>query len=177
MGINHFIDRKWLRWLFDRKCEMHDTPKHSTQIVKTRMTDMVYADLCSPLVILYILNLLGGCKYNMTLYWLMIETSPIYAVYPSEWKLSLQVYLLLISIVFLKWAHKTETRQERWHKQRSKNYRRFIRAFKCYLFNSILNYRKIGKILPKCILFLLNMILNRAMRPISYDNRQILLCF
>ena len=77
-----------------------------------------------------------------------------------------------------KWAHKTEIRQERWHVTKAeKNYRRFIRVFECYSFNSILDYRKIGKFLPKCILFLLNMILNRAIRPISYDNRQILLCF
>ena len=62
-----------MRGLFNRKCVMHDTQKHSTQIVE--MTDMVYADLCSPLVILYIFYLLGGCKYNMTLYWLMIEPS------------------------------------------------------------------------------------------------------
>ena len=58
-----------------------------------------------------------------------------------------------------------------------KNYRRFIRVFEIYSFISILEYRQIGKILPKCILFLQNMILNRAMQPISYDNRQILLCF
>ena len=44
-------------------------------------------------------------------------------------------------------------------------------------FNSILDYRKIIKILPKCILVLQDMILNRAIRSISYDNRQILLCF
>ena len=47
--------------------------------------------------------------------------------------------------------------------------------FECDSFNSIIEYRNIGKILPKCILFLQNMILNKAIRSISYDNRQILL--
>ena len=61
--------------------------------------------------------------------------------------------------------------------KRLKKYRRFIRVFEYYSLNSILEYRKIGKILPKCILFLQNMILNREMRSISYDNQQILLCF
>ena len=63
-----------------------------------------------------------------------------------------------------KWAHKTEILQERWHiKKRLKNYRRFIRVFECYSFNSILEYRKIGKILPKCILFFKNVILNKVL--------------
>ena len=48
-----------------------------------------------------------------------------------------------------KWAHKTKIRQE----HRMKNYRRFIRVFECYSFNSILDYRKIIKILPKCCFF------------------------
>ena len=51
-----------------------------------------------------------------------------------------------------------------------------MRVFECYSFNSILEYRKIGKSLPKCIFFLQNMILNGAKLSISYDNRQILLC-
>ena len=38
-------------------------------------------------------------------------------------------------------------------------------------------FRKIGKILPKCILFLQNIILKRVLRPILYDYRQNLLCF
>ena len=61
--------------------------------------------------------------------------------------------------------------------KRLKNYRRFIRVFEYYSFHIILEYRKIGKILPKCILFLQNMILNRAIYDplISYDNWQILL--
>ena len=40
--------------------------------------------------------------------------------------------------------------------------------FECCSFNSIREYRKIGKILPKCILFLQNMILNRVIQSISY---------
>ena len=56
-----------------------------------------------------------------------------------------------------------------------KYFRRFIRVCECYSFNSIFQHRKIDKILPKCILFLQNMILNRAIRSISYDSRQILL--
>ena len=77
-----------------------------------------------------------------------------------------------------KWAHKTEIRQERWHIKKAENYyRRFKRIFECYSFNSILEYRKIGKILLICILFLQNMILNKAIRSISYKIRQILLCF
>ena len=35
----------------------------------------------------------------------------------------------------------------------------------------LIEFRKIGKILPKCVLFLLNMILIRSIRSISYDNR------
>ena len=65
-----------------------------------------------------------------------------------------------------KWAHKMEIRQEGWHIKRLKNCRRFIRVFECFSFISILEYRKIGKTLPKCILFLQNMILNRALRSI-----------
>ena len=61
--------------------------------------------------------------------------------------------------------------------KRLKNYRRFKRIFECYSFNNILEYSKIGKILLKCILFLQNMILNKAIRFISYKNRKILLCF
>ena len=41
----------------------------------------------------------------------------------------------------------------------------------------LLNTGKLVKKLLKCILFLQNMILNRAMRSISYDNRQFLFCF
>ena len=52
-----------------------------------------------------------------------------------------------------------------------------MRFSQCYSLNSILDYRKIGKILPKCILFLQNMILNIAIRSIPYDNRQISLRF
>ena len=62
-------------------------------------------------------------------------------------------------------------------KQSLKNYRRFIRVFECYSFNGILEYRKIDQFLPKCILFLQSMTLNWAIQSISYDNRQILLCF
>ena len=51
----------------------------------------------------------------------------------------------------------------------------FSNAIRFISFNSILDHRKIGKILPTCILFLRNMIPNRAIRQISYDNRQILL--
>ena len=61
--------------------------------------------------------------------------------------------------------------------KRLKNYRRLKRIFDCYSFNSSLEYRKIGKILQKCIWFLQNMILNKAIRSNSYKNRQILLCF
>ena len=70
---------------------------------------------------------------------------------------------------YRKWAHKTGIRQERkgW-KITDDSY-----AFS----NAILEYRKIGITLPKCILFLQNMILNKAVQFISYDNRQILLCF
>ena len=60
-----------------------------------------------------------------------------------------------------------------WLKSRyfseSTNYKRFIRVFECCSFNSILDYRKIIKILPKYILFLQNMILNRAIRSILYS--------
>ena len=61
--------------------------------------------------------------------------------------------------------------------KRLKIFRRFKRIFDCYSFSSILEYGKIGKILLKCISFIQNMILNKAIRSISYDNRQILLCF
>ena len=37
--------------------------------------------------------------------------------------------------------------------QRMKNYSRFMRVFDCYSFNSILDYKKIVKILPKCFCF------------------------
>ena len=40
-----------------------------------------------------------------------------------------------------------------------------------WCFCMLLYNPQIGKILPKCILFLLNLILNRAIRPISYYNR------
>ena len=40
-----------------------------------------------------------------------------------------------------------------------------------------LNTGKFGNILSKFILFLQNMILKKAIRSISYDNRQILHCF
>ena len=61
-----------------------------------------------------------------------------------------------------KWPHKTEIRQERWHIKKNE----IIRVFECFSFNSILEYREIGKILPKCILFLQNMILNKAFHTI-----------
>ena len=76
-----------------------------------------------------------------------------------------------------KWAHKTEIPQERWHIAQAENNRRFIRVFECYSLNSILDYTKIGKMLPTCVLILQNMIPKRALRAISYDNRQVLLCF
>ena len=78
-----------------------------------------------------------------------------------------------------KWAHRTQIRQKRLHikKKRQKKYGRFILVFDCYSFNNILEYRKIDKISPKCMLFLQNMILDRAIRSILYDNRQILLWF
>ena len=40
-----------------------------------------------------------------------------------------------------KWAHKTKIRQEHW----LKIFRRFIRIFECYTFNSIIEHRKIDK--------------------------------
>ena len=76
-----------------------------------------------------------------------------------------------------KGAHKTKTRQERWHIKGLKNYGRFIPVSNVIRFIEFVNTGKLVKILPKCILFLQNMILNRAIRSISYDNRQIFLCF
>ena len=61
--------------------------------------------------------------------------------------------------------------------QRLKNCRRFINVFECYSFNVILEYSIIDKILPTCIMLLQNMIPNRAIRSISYDNRPFLPCF
>ena len=61
--------------------------------------------------------------------------------------------------------------------KRLKNYRRFKRIFDCYSFNSILEYRKIGKILLNCIWFLQNMILNKAIRSNSYKIRQFYFVF
>ena len=58
--------------------------------------------------------------------------------------------------------------------KRLNNYWRFMRFFEC---NSILDWRKIVKILSKCIWFLQYMILNTAIGSISTDNWQILLCF
>ena len=47
--------------------------------------------------------------------------------------------------------------------------------FECFSFNTFFEYKKIDKILPKCIRFLQSMKLNRTIRSISYDNGQILL--
>ena len=79
-----------------------------------------------------------------------------------------------------KWAHKTEIRQERWQIKKAEKLltiHEWMRVFEFYSFKSIMEYRKIGKRLRKYISLLQTMILNRAIQSISYDNRQILLCF
>ena len=42
-----------------------------------------------------------------------------------------------------------EIRQERLHIKKAENYRRFISVFDSYSFYSVLEYRKIGKKIPR----------------------------
>ena len=89
----------------------------------------------------------------------------------------LSVLFFIQHLTFLqrKWAHKTEIRQERWHIKKAENLKTIhtrVRMLFIYKYSWIL-----VKILPLCILFLQNMILNRAIRSIPYDNWQNLLCF
>ena len=71
-----------------------------------------------------------------------------------------------------KWEHKTEIRQECWHLKKNEKLW-FEHISNAIFLNNILDYRKIGKFSLECMLFLQNMILNRAKRPILYEYRQI----
>ena len=87
---------------------------------------------------------------------------------------------LFCSLQFFQWwrlnpayvrAIMTAIRQGYWHTcmKKTEKFKMIHTHFECYLFISIIDYRnsKVGKFFLKCILFLQNMILNRATRSIS----------